>query len=436
MRADATLPQFALPDDNVTDGEAREFNVTDGRRAPKTAAATSRPTPASRDNDEVLQRDRDYSACSLNAEPDGVVHRLRRLGHELPGSTSTTGGACVHDRPERRAHVPPFDATTDLYNFGPANYYQRPDRATAWARWVTTTLTDADVYTQLMFTDYESIAQIAPGGDVLRHRTRSTATTRSSPRSSRRYHRLHAADVAAGTRDAVHRASATSKAAVASTASRTTRSARPGRRPRRDHRELGLRRVGAVLEGQDAITSTNNYFHIDASERSLNAVDGARTASLAPQRQRRFAARTVDADPSCVPYNHVQDRRRDARRRSITCRSPASRHGTIEQEVYHGVHDRRPRRHRVAEPVRLGEASQVAFGVEKRGSTASTTSRTTCSSTAQLSGTGGPTIGIRARRRCWISSPRSGSRWSRTRRSRTSSDSMPAYRYSDYDTDH
>ena len=36
----------------------------------------------------------------------------------------------------------------------------------------------ADVYTQLMFKDYESVAQIAPEGNFFEHRPRSTATTR------------------------------------------------------------------------------------------------------------------------------------------------------------------------------------------------------------------------------------------------------------------
>ena len=36
------------------------------------------------DNKQILQRDRDYSACTLAREPDDVV-RLRRLRHVLPG---------------------------------------------------------------------------------------------------------------------------------------------------------------------------------------------------------------------------------------------------------------------------------------------------------------------------------------------------------------
>ena len=57
--------QFQLPDDNVTDGKSVEFSVTMGAstedgRGNITAYASVR------DNEEVLQRDRDYSSCALS----------------------------------------------------------------------------------------------------------------------------------------------------------------------------------------------------------------------------------------------------------------------------------------------------------------------------------------------------------------------------------
>src|SRR5512138_3796458 len=67
-RSTTNPAQFQLPDDNVTDGEAREFNITmgvsteDGRGNITAYAGV-------RDNKKVLQRDRDYSACSLSANP-------------------------------------------------------------------------------------------------------------------------------------------------------------------------------------------------------------------------------------------------------------------------------------------------------------------------------------------------------------------------------
>ena len=56
-------------------------------------------------------------------------------------------------------------ATADQYNFGPLNHYLRPDtRYSLGAMGHYELATFADVYTQLMFTDVRSVAQIAPGG--------------------------------------------------------------------------------------------------------------------------------------------------------------------------------------------------------------------------------------------------------------------------------
>jgi outer membrane cobalamin receptor len=67
-RAATNPSQFRLPGNYVTDGAGTEFNVlmgvnTEDGRGNLTAYASVR------DNDEVLQRDRDYSACSLRRRP-------------------------------------------------------------------------------------------------------------------------------------------------------------------------------------------------------------------------------------------------------------------------------------------------------------------------------------------------------------------------------
>ena len=161
----ATNPaQFQLPDDNVTDGEAREFNVTmgvsteDGRGNITAYAGV-------RDNKEVLQRDRDYSACSLNANPTASF-ACGGSATSFPGYFYG-GGRRLHRSTRRTGNTfRPFNADTDLYNFGPTNHYQRPDtRYTLGAMGHYELAEVADVYTQLMFTDYESVAQIAPGGN-------------------------------------------------------------------------------------------------------------------------------------------------------------------------------------------------------------------------------------------------------------------------------
>ena len=119
-----------------------------------------------RDNDEVLQRDRDFSACSLSATRDiDQSHCCGGSATSYPGYFYTPGGIFTVDSTTGNTFRL-FNAGTDLYNFGPTNHYQRPDRRYSLGAMGHYELTEnADVYTQLMFTDYKSIAQIAPGGN-------------------------------------------------------------------------------------------------------------------------------------------------------------------------------------------------------------------------------------------------------------------------------
>ena len=164
-RAATNPSQFRLPGNVVTDGAGTEFNVlmgvsTEDGRGNITAYA------GVRDNDEVLQRDRDYSACSLSATRNSdLSHRCGGSATSYPGYFYTGGKAFTIDSTTGNTFRP-FNSATDLYNFGPTNHYQRPDRRYSLGAMGHYELTDyADVYTQLMFTDYQSIAQIAPGGN-------------------------------------------------------------------------------------------------------------------------------------------------------------------------------------------------------------------------------------------------------------------------------
>jgi outer membrane receptor protein involved in Fe transport len=155
--------QFALPDSTVTDGEGKEFSVVMGvnsgdGRGNITAYATVF------DSDEVMQGDRDYSACSLaTAAP---------LESFACGGSATSAGGLFTDfagnyylTPDTATDMRDFDFSTDLYNYGPLNHYQRPERRYSIGAMGHYEFSEhADVYTQLAFTDYESIAQIAPGG--------------------------------------------------------------------------------------------------------------------------------------------------------------------------------------------------------------------------------------------------------------------------------
>ncbi|MFZ5670569.1 MAG: TonB-dependent receptor plug domain-containing protein [Pseudomonadota bacterium] len=166
-RAATNPSQFALPDSNVIDGYGKDVTVLIGVNAPDdrgnlTAYATYR------NNDAILQANRDYSACAIG-NPSGATPNNFTCGGSstsYPGRftdfatfdytiSSATGNTFI-----------PWSSARDQYNYGPLNYYQRPDERYALGVMGHYEINENfDVFTQLMFTDYATVAQIAPSGD-------------------------------------------------------------------------------------------------------------------------------------------------------------------------------------------------------------------------------------------------------------------------------
>jgi outer membrane receptor protein involved in Fe transport len=160
--------QFQVPADNQDDGYGKELSAIFGastadHRGNVTAYATYRT------NDAVLQRDRDYSACSLGAGLSGGDFTCGGSSTSYPGrfyngftfasrTIDTTTGNTFR----------PFNANTDQYNFGPLNYYQRPDERYALGAFAHYDINPhITAYAETMFSEYKSTAQIAPSGDFL-----------------------------------------------------------------------------------------------------------------------------------------------------------------------------------------------------------------------------------------------------------------------------
>ena len=154
--------QYQLPEDSVTDGEGKELSLMVGvnsgdGRGNLTAYATVF------DSEAVLQANRDYSACSLDANPvDSYV---------CGGSATSAGGlftdfSTYYFTVDSANSFRDFQDPGDLYNYGPLNHYQRPERRYSLGAMGHYEFGEhADVYTQLMFNDYTSVAQIAPSGN-------------------------------------------------------------------------------------------------------------------------------------------------------------------------------------------------------------------------------------------------------------------------------
>ncbi|PZU17954.1 MAG: TonB-dependent receptor [Citromicrobium sp.] len=165
--------RFAYPTGMVADGGAIDATLAfgtsfDDGRGHATAYVGYRKINA------VLQRDRDYSACSLS--PRSVANATLRP-YDCGGSgTSPTGTVYAFD-----SGGDPADFTSvtlqfgpnrtllpgrTLYNFAPLNYYQRPDE-----RYTAGVFADYEIsealhpYMEFMFMDDRTVAQIAPSGN-------------------------------------------------------------------------------------------------------------------------------------------------------------------------------------------------------------------------------------------------------------------------------
>ncbi len=149
--------QFAIPKHNVRDGEASEVTLTMGVNAADGKGNITAFASFIQQN-AVLQGNRDYSACTLNSGADFTS--VAACGGSGTATPARVGGFTVQGNTFR-----PRNATTDVYNFGPSNYYIRPDERYRLgffghyevASW-------AEAYVEGMFMDDRSVAQIAPGG--------------------------------------------------------------------------------------------------------------------------------------------------------------------------------------------------------------------------------------------------------------------------------
>jgi iron complex outermembrane recepter protein len=163
-----TAAGFNAPTGSVNDGYARDFsaivgaNFADGK-GNAVAYLTYRRI------DAVLQARRDFSNCSLTSTTS-AGHSLIGCG----GSTTsfparfTYTNPLTHVRTNSHLDLATGDiapGNPPLYNYAPLNYFQRPDERYTAGDFLHYDINDhARVYSEFMFMDDRSIAQIAPSG--------------------------------------------------------------------------------------------------------------------------------------------------------------------------------------------------------------------------------------------------------------------------------
>jgi outer membrane receptor protein involved in Fe transport len=165
---------FELPDSSVNVGYSKDFSIAVGIGG---AEGRGHATfyAGYREVDPVLQSQFDYSACTLNLTAGGAgrvcggsqTSDPAGFFNVLPDDSGLSDTAICPDAGcviGAGGALRPFTAA-DVYNFGPLNYFQRPDeRYTAGVFANFKVSEKADVYGELMFMDDRSVAQIAPSG--------------------------------------------------------------------------------------------------------------------------------------------------------------------------------------------------------------------------------------------------------------------------------
>jgi outer membrane receptor protein involved in Fe transport len=378
-RAATNPAQFALPDSTVTDGEGKQIGVMmgvnsgDGRGNITAYASVF-------DSDAILEADRDYSACSLNPNPT--------TSFTCGGSSTAAGGrftdfSTYNFTADTATNFRNFSNALDQYNFGPLNYFQRPERrfdlgATGHYEFGE----HADVYTQLGFNDYESIAQIAPGGIFIGDTSTINCGNPLLPQGSLLAIGCTPANVAANANVPMYIGRRNVEGG-----GRQQQFAFSGFRG-----VVGLR--GAINEAWDYDVSaqystggganvTANYFQKDRIVKALDVVDvgGVPTCQS-----------VVDGtDLNCVPYNpFVPGGVTAAQLNYLQVRGIQD--GRLTQEIYNGVINGDLGNYGWKTPW-ASDGIQVVFGAEYRRDTLSN-KVDALQEQNQLSGAGGATIGI------------------------------------------
>jgi outer membrane receptor protein involved in Fe transport len=159
--ARAASPEFfRLPKKNVRDGDGSQVTLVLG-----TNSADDKGNITAyafyRQNNPILQGNRDYSACTLNSGDTFADAGCGGSGTAFPARF----GSFVVDITSPNQQFRPRVASRDIYNFGPTNFYMRPDERYGMGAFAHYKVAEwAEVYADLMFMDDRSVAQIAPGG--------------------------------------------------------------------------------------------------------------------------------------------------------------------------------------------------------------------------------------------------------------------------------
>ncbi len=152
---------FKKPGSITSDGEVDDFNVTLGSNFANNKGNAVIYFGYKKEQ-PLLQSERDFSACSLN--PAGARWSCGGSSTSYPGRFILADGSSSTVA-DSSGGVRNFSAATDLYNFGPLNYFQRPSDRYTMASFAHYDINEmARAYLTTSFHDDHTVAQIAPSG--------------------------------------------------------------------------------------------------------------------------------------------------------------------------------------------------------------------------------------------------------------------------------
>ena len=161
-RAATNPSQFQVPGDVGFDGNTQDFAMTLGSNFAN-GKGNATVYFEWRNVDAVLQGTRDFSACATGSDSNGLNCGGSSTAYQ--GRFFNANNGVSRTIVNAAGDIRPYVASQDQYNFGPANYYQRPDTRylfDAFAHY--DALPNVRAYMEFMFMDDTTTSQIAPSG--------------------------------------------------------------------------------------------------------------------------------------------------------------------------------------------------------------------------------------------------------------------------------
>ncbi|MBL0143956.1 MAG: TonB-dependent receptor [Betaproteobacteria bacterium] len=161
-RAATNPAEFQVPGNKSSDGRIGDLAITMGSNF---ADGKGNGTVffGYHNADALLQSERDFSACALAAS--GSSFSCGGSGTSATGRVTNLADGRVWTNDRTTNATRRYNNSLDQYNFGPTNYYQRPDERYTAAAYANYDITpQAKIYAEFNFMDDRSIGQVAPGG--------------------------------------------------------------------------------------------------------------------------------------------------------------------------------------------------------------------------------------------------------------------------------